>query len=200
MAWTVAKVSKTDATVYKIAKRSSTCKTEMVVLWDPGKPKFCDEGDIERNLSDLDDPCISESRRECIRKKTGIKCRTVPLFVHSVYPYISFPLDIMHHCMNTCKGLMQIFKGRCVLLQTVIRSDDCFTRNLSRWDHIDSEMHSITWGTSHCVSRMYRVTLLLAPTGKPWNASSSSQTTQWYFLMVFSQYVISAICKSYLNC
>ena len=125
-------------------------ETEFRVLWEPEGLHLRSENEIEQMLASLEDMSLSKAARDRIRTRTGIKWRTVLLSIHSIYPYVSFPLDTMHTWMNVCKEVMNIFKGNCAHLQQSPRADDRFCLTRSQWLQIDSEMNCIPKGTSRC--------------------------------------------------
>ena len=137
-----------DPTAYRVGDRVN--ETQLAVLWEPQSLQLRSESEIEQTLTELEDVFLSKAARDRTRTRTGIKWRTVPLSIHSIYPYVCFPLDTMHTWMNVCKDMMDIFKGKCPHLQHSEREDDGFRLTRSQWDQVDSEMNRIAKGTSRC--------------------------------------------------
>ena len=127
--------------------------TKLTEIYDPSDPPMRTEDEIEIALFDLnDDSPLSTNEKEMLSRESGLKKRTVPLAIHSVVPYISFPPGIMHKFMNICHDLISIFKGSCIhLASEILDGRDELVFSLTQRRMIDKEIDSIKNGTSASV-------------------------------------------------
>ena len=121
-----------------------------LTVWEPQSLQIRSESEIEQTLTELEDLFLSKAARDSTRTRTGTTWRTLPLFIHSIYPYVSFPLETMHTWMNVCNDMMDIFKGKCPHLQHSEQEDDGFRLTRSQRDQVDPEMNPMAKGTSLC--------------------------------------------------
>ena len=124
--------------------------TELMDIYDPSDPPMRTEDEIEIVLLDLDDDSpLSTNEKERLSRASGLKKTTVPLTIHYIVPYISFPPDIMHKFMNICHDLISIIKGNCIhLASEILDGRDKFVLSSTQWRMIDKEMDAIKNGTS----------------------------------------------------
>lgn len=120
-------------------------------MFDPENLPLRSRSDIVATWNKFEDPYLSRAKKAALSTATGIKPRTVVFEIPSVFPYDSFPIDIMHISMNIVKDMMKLWKGEHPCCLDEEKKARPFVVSKGDWAIIDRELQELGRGASHSV-------------------------------------------------